>query len=75
MLYFLFYVYSVLCLFSVLVQVQLFEVENKNTDRNTIIVSGKSIAFETLACRYRYFVTFLKLPSKCTSLQVKVVLK
>ena len=28
------------------------------------------MAFETLNRRYRYFVTFLKLPPKCTSLQV-----
>ena len=33
------------------------------------------MAFETLNCRYRYLVTFLKLPPKCTLLQVKVVLK
>ena len=28
------------------------------------------MAFENLNRRYRYFVTFLKLPPKCTSLQV-----
>ena len=32
-------------------------------------------AFETLNCRDRYFITFLKLHPKCTSLQVKVVLE
>ena len=31
--------------------------------------------FKMLNRRYRYFVTFVKLPPKCTSLQVKVVLK
>ena len=31
--------------------------------------------FENLNRRYLYFTTFLKLPPKCTSLQVKVVLK
>ena len=33
------------------------------------------MTLKSLNRRYQYFVTFLKLPPKCTSLQVQVVLK
>ena len=50
---------------------------NYYLNQNQIAIDGRQnvCSLENLNRRYLYFITFLKLPPKCTSLQVKVVLK